>query len=197
MAETSTATTFGWDPTLLRGIADTKSTKRDVSTASLSTYRAPSVAVESVAKSAKNIVLISEATLCELQKRLLAQPAGGAAVDLTATPAQPSMAKRADPFLELIEKAVDRLASDPTSLLLVTLGEYVKVPVGQGVKDMLSWFSGYGLFADKAVWGFYSRTCRHRTVCETFLELFQVQGIHMDPNDPGWAVHRIQQAVSM
>eukprot|EP00457_Paulinella_chromatophora_P001063 gb/GEZN01001065.1/.p1 GENE.gb/GEZN01001065.1/~~gb/GEZN01001065.1/.p1 ORF type:complete len:1111 (+),score=257.74 gb/GEZN01001065.1/:413-3334(+) len=139
------------------------------------------LAVQSVSLSRRNILLLSRQSLQLLQERLLVfRRNEEEAVDAT---------------LSLMEGVVDRLASDPTSLLLVTVGEYVPVQELQG-HTCLRWFDGYRMFNDGR-FDFTSKTCAHRTVQETIEQIFQVQAINMDPQDPGWTVHRLNAALQL
>lgn len=97
-----------------------------------------------------------------------------------------------DPTLQLIEKAVDRLESDPTAVVMVLVGEYATVNRDQA----LVWFNSFGLFSD-ARWAVCSATCQARTVKDTFAQLFQIQGIHMDPKSIGFTAQRIQETMTM
>eukprot|EP00808_Paulinella_micropora_P025424 g59708.t1 len=69
--------------------------------------------LRSVRTSSRNILFLSRPELVALQAKLLQQIKQE--VELV------------DPTLHLIEEAVDRLATDPTSLLLVTVAEYLPV----------------------------------------------------------------------
>jgi hypothetical protein len=92
-----------------------------------------------------------------------------------------------DPALELIEIAVDKLAENPTAIIPILLGRCE----GSAVLHR------FGAWAPmKGIEDHYSRTCKHRTVGETFSDLFEVQGIHMDPVNPDYGVTRIAKVLN-
>jgi len=120
----------------------------------------------------KHVLLLSSPELQQLQTRL--------------------DASECDPLLELCEVTADRLAMDPTSVVLVLVGDYVSFECCQHPPEsLLQHFGAYGAFAGPRWADTFSPSCAGRSVAETFRMLFQVQGIHLDPRNPEWATSRV------
>lgn len=129
-------------------------------------------AIESVSSSNRNVLVISKRSLEKLRDELKLEPA------------------KPNATMELIERCVDRLQSEPQAITIVLVGEYVQIP-DQG--PALVWFRGWHTFGGDVC----SATCQSRTIKETFTEMFKIQGIHADPKNPSWAVHRIRVSLGM
>lgn len=134
----------------------------------------------SIEQSESVVVLISRATLTAIAESFH-QHANGIGEGVGS-----------DPMLEMIEKAVDRLEMNPTSIVLVTVGEYISVDKAQA----LLWFGDYGFFS-KPEYNVCSATCKTRTVKDTFSQLFQVQGIPLDPKSMNHASARIMDTMRL
>ena len=91
---------------------------------------------------------------------------------------------RQDNVLLEYELAIDNWETDDTFIVPVFVGEYIS----SGGQRALAKFSDFDVSAYP---DFHSPTCSHRTIRETMGKLFQIQGIHLDPEDMISATKRI------